>query len=138
MNYPVDAVVISLVDRILRLNSKLLNESHPFLKLLQFMEENVAKSLCVADFCTATHLSESSVNRLCQEHTGTSVMKYFRKIQCWEAERLLRETSLTIQEISVKLGFKNSKSFSTMYRRNKGMSPLENRKSMGGMNNGVK
>ncbi|SPX01490.1 AraC family response regulator [Enterococcus malodoratus] len=137
LNYPVDTMIFFLVDRIFKLNSDILSGDHSFLTLINYMENNVNRPLRVSDFCSATHLSEASVNRLCHEHTGTTVMRLFRKIQCWEAERLMSETSLTIQEISTKLGFKDSKSFSTMYRRNEGISPMEKRKKIGGIIDGV-
>jgi len=128
-SYSIDQVISILVERIFKLNSEILNRDHSFLSLLDFMEKNINRSLRVSDFCEMTHLSESSVNRLCIDHTGITAMKLFRKIQCWEAERLLNETSLTIKEISGKLGFKNSKSFSTMYRKNEGTTLLEKRKN---------
>ncbi|WP_176281307.1 helix-turn-helix domain-containing protein, partial [Enterococcus sp. 12E11_DIV0728] len=122
------------VERIIRLNLDSLNGDHSFMILLKFMEENITQPLRVFDFCQATHLSESSVNRLSHEHTGMTAIRLFRKIQCWETDRLLIETSLTIQEISKRMGFKSSKSFSTMYRRNEGVSLMEKRKELGGRN----
>lgn len=130
LNYPVDKVIFFLVERIIKLNSDVLNGNHSFLTLIKFMEDSVYESLRVSDFCSAMHLSEASLNRLCHKHTGTTMMRLFRKIQCWEAERLMSESSLTIQEISLKLGYKDSKSFSTMYRRNEGISPMEKRKKL--------
>ncbi|OTO77319.1 MULTISPECIES: helix-turn-helix domain-containing protein [unclassified Enterococcus] len=136
LGYSVDKVVFSLVDRIIKLNSDRLLGDNSFITLLKFMEENVTKPLSVSDFCKAIHLSESSVNRLCYAHTGMTVMRLFRKIQCWETERLLAETSLTIHEISKMMGFKSSKSFSTMYRRNEGITLMEKRKELRGGNGG--
>ena len=128
--YSVDKVIYSLVDQIIKLNSASLIANHYFVLLLKFMEENITSPLRISDFCKVIHLSESSLNRLCHKHAGTTAMRLFRKMQCWEAERLLADTSLTIQEISERMGFKSSKSFSTMYRRNEGISLLDKRREL--------
>ncbi|MGM0110292.1 helix-turn-helix domain-containing protein [Enterococcus sp. DIV0187] len=129
-NYSVDQIIILLVNRVFKANSEILNNDHTFNKLLKFMEENICESLQVTDFCSKVHLSESSLNRLCKKQIGMTATKLFRKIQCQEAGRLLMDTSLTIQEISEKLGFKNSKHFSTMFKKNEGISPIEKRKNL--------
>ena len=78
-------------------------------------------------------MSEASLNRMCKEQAGVPPMLLFRKIQCNEAERLMRETSFKIREISELIGFKNSSHFSTMFRKVVGMSPLDKRKTIRGV-----
>lgn len=133
LNYSVDRVLDFLVHRTLKVNSKILNGDRAFLSLIDFMEENLDQPLQVIDFCSLLHVSESNLNRLCKEQAGVTAMKLFRKIQCYEADRLMRETNFTIQEISQKLGFKSISQFSAMYRRTEGISPLKKRKLLGGI-----
>lgn len=133
VDYSVDQVISLLVNRVLKVNAHVFVTDHNFLKLVKYMEENINKDLKIVDFCSNVHMSEASLNRMCKEQAGVPPMLLFRKIQCNEAERLMRETSFKIREISEMLGFKNSSHFSTMFRKVVGMSPLDKRKSIGGV-----
>lgn len=133
VDYSVDQVIALLVNRALTVNAHIFIADHNFLKLVKYMEENINRDLRIVDFCSNVHMSEASLNRMCREQAGVPPMLLFRKIQCNEAERLMRETSFKIREISELLGFKNSSHFSTMFRKVVGMSPLEKRKSIGGV-----
>lgn len=133
VDYSVDQVISLLVNRALKVNAHVFVADHNFLKLVNYMEENINKDLKIVDFCSIVHMSEASLNRTCKQQAGVPPMLLFRKIQCNEAERLMRETSFKIREISEMLGFKNGNHFSTMFRKVVGMSPLEKRKSIGGV-----
>ncbi|MGL9747404.1 helix-turn-helix domain-containing protein [Enterococcus sp. DIV0170] len=133
VDYSVDQVILLLVNRVLKVNAHAFVTDHNFLKLVKYMEENINKNLKIIDFCSNVHMSEASLNRMCKEQAGVPPMLLFRKIQCNEAERLMRETSFKIREISEILGFKNSSHFSMMFHKVVGMSPLHKRKSIGGV-----
>ena len=132
-DYSVDQVILLLVNRVLKVNAHAFVTDHNFMKLVKYMEENINKNLKIIDFCSNVHMSEASLNRMCKEQAGVPPMLLFRKIQCNEAERLMRETSFKIREISEILGFKNSSHFSTMFHKVVGMSPLHKRKSIVGV-----
>lgn len=100
------------------------------MKRLRFMEENLANTLQIKDFCSALHFSEASLHRFCKKHSGMTVIDLFRKMKCVEADRLLLETTLTIGEIGEKRGFRNGSHFSTMYKRMEGVTPLEKRRKI--------
>lgn len=129
-NCSVNQVISRLVMQAFSVNSRTLNGSERFLMIIQFMEDNLAKSLQLTDFCSALHFSEANLNRFCKKQSGMTAMELFRKIKCLEVDRLLTETSLTIKEISGELGFKENSHFTTMYKRVVGVTPLERRRRL--------
>ncbi|WP_438782084.1 helix-turn-helix domain-containing protein [Enterococcus sp. DIV0187] len=130
-NYTVDEVIAKLVDQMIQANEDVLYRNHSYVTLIRFMEEQVDKQLTRKDFCLLLHMSPTALQQMCLKYAGMSAMRLFAKVKYREAERLLIETSLSIKEISEKLGFKNSKHFSTYFRKQKGKTPSQVRKERG-------
>lgn len=128
-NYSVDQLLQYFVQQLFKVNEQLLDNGEFYLTLLRFIEENMKRPLQVADICSFLHVGEKTLERICKKEAGVSVMALYRSIKCAEANRLLKETGLTIQEISELLGFKNSRYFSTAYKKMEGMTPIEKRQS---------
>lgn len=118
-----------LIEATLKANSHILTTQDSYLTLLQFMNDNTHQSLTTKQLCSAVHLSKSSLNDLCDKISGLSPIKLFRHIQCCKATQLLRDTDLTIQEISNSLGFQNSGHFSTTFKRITGNTPQKIRQN---------
>jgi len=127
-HYSVDKMIELLVDRLFVINEERLFMNQTFLELRHFMESHIDQSFYRDDFGKALHMSSSTLDRLCQKHVQLSAQQLFREIKNTEAERMLKETSLPIKTISEKLGFKNSKHFSTVFKKMTGRSPAEIRK----------
>lgn len=130
--YSVDQLLLSLVNQIKQVNQEQGMRTQEFSRVIDFMKNQVSQKLTLDDFCQALHMSPASLNRLCRKHAKKSVMAQFRAIKCQKATELLRETSVSIQEISSKLGFKNSSHFAITFKKIYGISPLDWRKREGG------
>ena len=55
---------------------------------------------------------------------------YIRTIRMIEAKRLLKETNIPIQEIAVKIGYKDASFFTKNFKKHIGVTPTEYRKSI--------
>lgn len=132
---PVDQAALLLVELILNSNRDRLCIDEDYAAMLHFMEKNVHQSLTIDDFCLDLHISRASLNRLSKKHSELSVMKLFRNYKCKTAERLLLESSFTIQEISQMLGFKDTSHFIKIFKKIKGVTPLTFRRGSGGIVN---
>ena len=134
-NYAVDEVLSKLVEQVIKVNEEMLCSAFSYVMVIRYIKKHVYQTLAINDFCLALHMSPTTLQRVCQQYTGKSVIRLFMEYKCWEAERLLVETTLPVQEISEKLGFKNSKHFSTFFKRHTGSTPLKVRKEKGSRNN---
>lgn len=126
--YSVDKLLEGLVDVLVESNPLISRRNTSIDILMTYMDNQIDRPMRMRDFSKFIHFSESSLNRLCKKETGKTVMAIFRERKLERAKILLATTTLSIREISGKLGYKSSQHFSTMYKQFEGETPLEFRK----------
>lgn len=75
------------------------------------------------------HVSVATFYRLFRHATGTTPNHYLNGLRVKEARRRLRDTDQPITAIAYEVGFSDSNYFSTIFRKLKGMSPREYRRT---------
>lgn len=92
-------------------------------KLLTYLDENMAGA-GLADFAGRSGYSSSHMGRLIKERLGRSFGEILKQRRLEKAAKLLEETDLTVEEIAVDLGYRNTsglyKQFGSVYGRNPG------------------
>lgn len=105
-----------------------LNIHHPrLLKVISLMEEHIEDPLSASDLAELSHLSIRQLQRLFKVYFDKSPTVYYLQIRLNRAQQLLRETQLTISEISVACGFNSSAHFATSYKNQFNQSPSDER-----------
>lgn len=69
------------------------------------------------------HFGKSHLCDVFKKVKGDTIVQYHLKLKISEAKRLLREESLTVSEVSERLGFESPAYFSRVFRRLAGTSP---------------
>jgi LacI family transcriptional regulator len=95
---------------------------------LQFIRENVSRPIQVRDIVRATNLSHRTLNDRFYRECGTSILRQLTVSRIAHISRLLRETSLSIGEISRMVGFDTDRHFARYFRRATDMTPQEYRR----------
>lgn len=96
-------------------------------KMLSYIYENYAETVTLADIAGAANISRSEAGRCFQAYLGCSPVEALIQYRLQAAQRLLQQTTLTLQEISCACGFHSVNYFSRQFRRRYGYSPGENR-----------
>ena len=96
-------------------------------KMLSYIYENYAQRITLADIAGAAHISRSEAGRCFQSYLGCSPVEALIKYRLQTAKRLLHETTLTLQEISLACGFHSVNYFSRQFRKRYGYSPTNAR-----------
>ena len=92
-------------------------------RAVQYLEENPdCKMPELAKHCG---VSESGLYALFRKYEGVTPIEMKNRIKIREAERLLRTTDLSIEEISQRLGFCNAGYFRKIFKRQLGVAPRE-------------
>lgn len=78
----------------------------------------------IAEHCD---ISPAHLRRSFKNTTGQTVYKFVEDIRLKKAQHLLADTDLALKEISFRLGFANSSTFSTTFKRISGESPSDYR-----------
>lgn len=92
-------------------------------RFIAFMDENIAKKYTLDDLANHYGCSPPHLNRLFHTYFNTTPHRMLIRLRMRAAVRLLLEESLSIKEISQKIGYDNAFNFSTEFRKNFGVSP---------------
>lgn len=79
----------------------------------------------VSELADALHMSRSSLLRKIKKHTGLSASQFIRQVRLREGMALLQEGSLTVSEISYRVGFGSTSYFIKCFREHYGYPPGE-------------
>ena len=97
-------------------------------EVLGYLTAHVDERLSVADICAALNYNKSYIFSEFKKATDRSVMSYFTHLKIKKAKALLRETSLSVTEISDSLSFDSPNYFSKVFKRTTGYTPLQYKK----------
>ncbi|MBN2440428.1 MAG: response regulator transcription factor [Spirochaetales bacterium] len=92
-------------------------------KVKYFIEKNYHKNISLDDIAESVSLSPKYISRLYSEKEGMGFHDYKLMLRMSKAKELLQETSLTISEISYKVGYANIESFIRAFKKSIGTTP---------------
>ena len=95
----------------------------------QFIDLNYAKPLTVAALARRARLSRFHFIRTFRACTGLTPHQYVRERRLARARHLLSTTTMPVTEVCQAVGFTSLGSFSTLFRRATGQSPVAYRAS---------
>lgn len=93
-----------------------------------FMVANMAKPISLSDIAKEANLNMFYFVKCFRDWKGKTPYRFLMDLRMEEARKLLINSTLSIEEISYKIGFKNATNFSTAFREHFGLPPLRYRK----------
>lgn len=104
----------------------------PFEKALDYIHMNYRHDFEISRIADHIGLSYSHFRRIFREHTGDNVINYINSLRINESKRMLCQTSLTINDIALYLGYNNSQTFNRFFKKYEGITPGEFRTAQTG------
>jgi AraC-like DNA-binding protein len=92
-----------------------------------YIKANYARDINMDAILKRVHISEYHFIRLFKKYTGMSPYEYLINYRVNKSKALLKETGLTINEISFKVGFNNVNNFIRDFKKLVGTTPLKYR-----------
>ncbi|MGN6181069.1 MAG: AraC family transcriptional regulator [Mucilaginibacter sp.] len=92
-----------------------------------FMQNNIEKSLSIADIAKHVNISASHFSSVFKKNTGFPPIDYFNHLKIQKACQYLQFTNLRIREISYQIGMDDPYYFSRLFTKTMGNSPKEYR-----------
>ncbi len=99
--------------------------------IVNVLSNNLDKPLQISDIAKMTGMSESNLKKCFRRYSGMGVIKYFNNMKIMKAQTLVRQ-GFSMQEVSDMLGYASQNYFSTAFKKEVGLSPLEYRKKISG------
>lgn len=96
-------------------------------KMLSYIYEHYAEAVTLEDIARAANISRSEAGRCFNTYIGCSPVDVLIQYRLQTAQQLLKDTTLTLQEITYSCGFNSVNYFSRQFRKTYGYTPGQNR-----------
>ncbi len=100
-----------------------------FLRVVSYMEQNLAAPLYLDELARQACLSKFHFCRMFKKHLGMSPIQFMVGLRIRQAARLLRGTAVTISNVASRSGFSDLSEFNKQFKRVTGVTPSAYRKS---------
>ena len=92
-------------------------------KVKKFIEDNYHKDLSLDNVSEVVGLSPSYLSLVFKEVSGTNFVEFINTYRISKSKILLQDISLTVNEISEKVGYTNSNTFIKVFKKYEGITP---------------
>lgn len=97
--------------------------------LCNYVQSNYPRNISLSEICRAQYLNASFISRKFKETVGMTFEQYLQNTRMQNAKSLLASTDLSVEEISIRVGYTDSGSFRKIFKRICDVSPSEFRRS---------
>ncbi|MCK5128292.1 MAG: helix-turn-helix transcriptional regulator [Clostridiales bacterium] len=94
-----------------------------FLKISQYINENIASPIMTSDIASYIHLSDKQVSRIIKAETELSTKQYINLLKRDKAKELLKNTEYSVKQIAGMVGFSSEYYFNKFFKREEGYPP---------------
>lgn len=97
-------------------------------QVIEYINNNIGKKMLLEELSNISGLSPNHFHKIFSKTMGTTLNSYVTKVKIDKAKELLIKSRLQIAEISFNCGFDNIPYFSSLFKKQVGISPGEYRK----------
>lgn len=95
-------------------------------KAMEYLEKNIGdEAMSIDKFADSMNLSSSMLYRKIKFLTGVSPVEFIRSVRMKRAAQLLENETFSIAEIACKVGFSDTRYFSTCFKKMYGLTPSQ-------------
>ncbi len=92
-------------------------------RAINYIHENYSQPMSLRSIAEYLDISEVYLCKLFSKEVGVGAIQYLRKIRIERAAELLRTTDKKVGRIATEVGFRDAKSFHTMFKSQMGVTP---------------
>lgn len=100
----------------------------PISEAISYMKKNYKRDISLEEAAQAGNLSPSYFSKLFKTEMHCGFLEYLTQMRLNESEKLLAESSLSIKEIALAVGYPDEKYYSRLFKKMTGIKPSEFRK----------
>jgi AraC-like DNA-binding protein len=102
------------------------NDEQLMERIMKVVNDHLSDSdLNVEMLTSEVGISRAQLHRKMKEMTGLPISEFIRNIRLEQAVRLLKEQKINVTQVAYSVGFSNLAHFSTVFRKQFGVSPSE-------------
>lgn len=92
-------------------------------RMIHYLNEHYREDIVFEDMAKEIGISYSYMRKIAFEMTGMSLIDYLNQLRIEHAKKMLMETTLSISQIALEVGYMNVQSFNRFFRKFEGMPP---------------
>lgn len=97
-------------------------------KAKEYINEHFSETISVKDVADTVCISESYFKSIFKKNSGYSYSEYLTSVRIDHAKKLLITTEKSVTEIAMDVGYQNPNSFSSLFKRETGLTPTQYKK----------
>lgn len=94
------------------------------------MEASYAEDISLDSVAESLNISSNYLSILMKEKTGINFSEHLNNVRIRKAKELLESTSLSVQDVGIRIGYRNVTSFIRMFKKVTGLTPGDYRKQI--------
>jgi AraC family transcriptional regulator len=99
-------------------------------KIEDYVREHLAESISTETLAELAELSPFHFSRVFKQATGITPLQFVTRERMLQAQQLIRETSRSLIEIALEVGYTSPSHFAQVFRRTVGMAPTQFRNAL--------
>ena len=103
---------------------------HQLRKVEDYMAEHLAEEISIERLAELVELSSSHFSHVFKETTGMTPLQFVTRQRITRAQQLIRETSRSLIDVGLEVGYTSPSHFAQVFRRVVGVTPTEFRSSL--------
>lgn len=103
------------------------NRERTIMQIKTFIQNNLHQNLSLTEIANAVNYNSTYLSRLFRQITGENLFQYILRMRIDKAKEYLTQGNESIQTIAERLGFDTSQYFSSVFKKQTGLSPREYR-----------
>lgn len=113
-----------------RITTSPVRESEAIVRMQIFIENMISQKITLQMLAEHLGFSVSYCSKYIKEKTNLTFLDYLNQIRIRKAEEYLRTTDHSITEIAYSSGFNSIQTFNRIFKKNRGLSPTDYRKTL--------
>jgi two-component system response regulator YesN len=124
----VNEIIYPILEELYITHPTLIADDNRVNSVIEYIDNNFNQNITLSMAANKVFLSESRLSHLFKEKYQEDFSTYLAKVRVKEAEALLRDTLLSIDEIANRCGLNNRCHFSCIFKKYNGLAPGQYRK----------
>lgn len=113
----------SLIEYFNSMMNEKQKDNHYIDKTIMFIKENYTRDISINDIAEHVSLHPTYLGRIFKNYNGKPVIKYLSYWRIEKAKEMFDDDTLSIQDISLKVGFNDVHSFNRYFKKYEGVTP---------------
>lgn len=101
-------------------------------RIRRLLLSRVSDRLSISQISREMGVSPTRAKETFRQAFGCGIIAYFNQLKIWQAKRMLSDLSLTIEQVSDRLGFANAAYFTRVFSQHAGETPTDFRRPLRG------